>query len=110
MGGFVLRHDYAVACFLMGLVVTLLGQTACWWLVRRLHRRSIIVFAMAGLMLLALAVVCYAAVLSTLSAAHEHRLADWGNICARGVITVCHLGPICTSSTRCRLADVTATP
>ena len=36
--------------FLMGLMITFLGQLACHWLMQRLHRRSVVIFAMAALM------------------------------------------------------------
>ncbi|KAK9809348.1 hypothetical protein WJX73_008057 [Symbiochloris irregularis] len=73
--------DYAVAVFVLGLVVTLAGQTACWWLVQRLGRRSIIIFAMAGLMLMSFGFICYTGTLSTLKAVHEDTLWHFSNIC-----------------------------
>ena len=76
------RQDYATAAFLLGLVVTLVGQTVCWWLVQRLGRRSIIVFAMAGLLLMALTIITYSAGLSTLRAVRAHTLLQFSSICA----------------------------
>ena len=57
-------------------------QIACYALMRVLDRRSVIVFAMAALMLLSMIIIDYEAVLGTIAAVHEHRLWNWGSICS----------------------------
>jgi hypothetical protein len=51
-------------------------------LMRALGRRSVIVFAMAALMILSLAVTIYESVTGILSAAHGHGLWRFAHICA----------------------------
>lgn len=78
-GGIVM--DYAQALLLLGFVVTLIGQMVSTHLVKVLRRRSIIVFAMGLLMLLASIAAVYQMGLSTW-AAHEHPpMWKWGSIC-----------------------------
>ncbi|BDA43515.1 probable sulfite exporter TauE/SafE family protein 3 [Coccomyxa sp. Obi] len=73
--------DYGLATFLVGLIFTLIGQVACYWLMKALNRRSIIVIAMALLMLISMGIIYYEAVISTISAVQDHRLWDFGTIC-----------------------------
>ncbi|CAK0781249.1 hypothetical protein CVIRNUC_005324 [Coccomyxa viridis] len=73
--------DYAVLTFLVGLTFTIIGQAACYWLMRALQRRSVVIFAMALLMVISMVIIYYEAVLSVISSAKEHRLAHFGGIC-----------------------------
>lgn len=75
------RADYAVALLLLGFVVTLAGQGSTYWLMSRLQRRSIVIIAMASLMLLATAVMYYESVVTFLYALHHHTLTERGHIC-----------------------------
>ncbi|KAL0026889.1 hypothetical protein WJX77_009207 [Trebouxia sp. C0004] len=73
--------DYAVALLLLGFVVTLAGQGSTYWLMSRLQRRSIVIIAMASLMLLATAVMYYESIITFLYALHHHTLTERGHIC-----------------------------
>ena len=75
------RADYAVALLLLGFVVTLAGQGSTYWLMSRLQRRSIVIIAMASLMLLATAVMYYESIITFLYALHHHTLTERGHIC-----------------------------
>jgi len=75
------RADYAVALLLLGFVVTLAGQGSTYWLMSRLQRRSIVIIAMASLMLLATAVMYYESVITFLDALHHHTLTERGHVC-----------------------------
>ncbi len=75
------RADYAVALLLLGFVVTLAGQGSMYWLMSRLQRRSIVIIAMASLMLLATAVMYYESIITFLYALHHHTLTKRGHIC-----------------------------
>ena len=57
-------------------------QVACYMLMRALGRRSVIVFAMAALMVLSLAVTIYESVVGIEMAIHNHRLWRFGHICS----------------------------
>lgn len=48
---------------------------------KALNRRSVIVIAMALLMLISMGIIYYEAVISTISAVKDHRLWDFGTIC-----------------------------
>ena len=56
-------------------------QAACYWLMRALQRRSVVIFAMALLMVISMIIIYYEAVLSVISSVKEHRLAHFGGIC-----------------------------
>lgn len=47
-----------------------------------LRRRSVIVFAMAALMVVSMVIVYYEAIVGTIATAHEHRLWHFGRLCA----------------------------
>ena len=57
-------------------------QVACYVLMRALGRRSVIVFAMAALMVLSLAVTIYESVIGVDMAVRQHRLWRFGHICS----------------------------
>lgn len=73
--------DYAQALLLLGFVVTLAGQLVATHLVRVLKRRSVIVFAMGLLMLLASVAAVYQMGLSTAAAWQTPPMWRWGSIC-----------------------------
>ena len=73
--------DYGVAVFIVGLVATLLGQFACYRLMEILKRRSIPIFAMTGLMAMAMVGVWIQTSLSTWHAYRKGHLSDFGSIC-----------------------------
>ncbi|KAL0027362.1 hypothetical protein WJX79_004711 [Trebouxia sp. C0005] len=73
--------DYAVALLLLGFVVTLAGQGSTYWLMSRLQRRSVVIIAMASLMLLATAVMYYESIITFLNALHHHTLTERGHVC-----------------------------
>ena len=75
------RADYAVALLLLGFVVTLAGQGSTYWLMSRLQRRSVVIIAMASLMLLATAVMYYESIITFLNALHHHTLTERGHVC-----------------------------
>ena len=77
------RADYAVALLLLGFVVSLAGQGSTYWLMSRLQRRSIVIIAMASLMLLATAVMYYESIVTFLYALHHHTLTERGHICTQ---------------------------
>jgi hypothetical protein len=56
-------------------------QVACFWVMQRLNRRSIIVIAMAVLMLISSVVIYYEALESTIEAIRAHSLFNFGKIC-----------------------------
>lgn len=74
-------RDYAQALLLLGFVVTLAGQLVSTHLVKVLKRRSIIVFAMGLLMLLASVAAIYQMGLSTATAYQHPPMWKWGSIC-----------------------------
>ena len=51
-------------------------------LMRALGRRSVIIFAMAALMVLSMVVTYYEAIAGIIAAVHGHRLWRFGRICA----------------------------
>jgi hypothetical protein len=61
--------------------MTTAAQVTCYWLMRALNRRSVVVIAMALLMLISMGIIYYEAVVSTISAVQDHRLLDFGTIC-----------------------------
>ena len=67
----------------MGFVVTLAGQGSTYWLMSKLQRRSIVIIAMAGLMLLATAIMYYESLTVFLHALHTHTLSERGYICTQ---------------------------
>ena len=62
-------------------------QVACFWLMKHLNRRSVIVIAMALLMLISMVIIYYEAVASTLDSIRDRRLFDFGDICAGALST-----------------------
>ena len=48
---------------------------------RALQRRSVVIFAMALLMVISMIIIYYEAVLSVIGSVKEHRLAHFGGIC-----------------------------
>lgn len=74
-------HDYAQALLLLGFVVTMMGQLVATHLVRVLRRRSIIIFAMGLLMLLASVAATYQMGASTVAAWQHPPMWVWGSIC-----------------------------
>jgi uncharacterized membrane protein YfcA len=81
--GFVQR-DYALALLVTAFVVTWAGQLASQRLVKALGRRSIIVFVMAGMMMVAAVVAVLQSAFATRAAVREGDLWDWGSVCSRG--------------------------
>ena len=77
------RIDYSLAVLILGFVVTLVGQGSTYWLMSKLHRRSVVIIAMAALMLLATVTMYYEGTVTFLSALHEHRLSERGHICTQ---------------------------
>ncbi|KAK9864853.1 hypothetical protein WJX84_005030 [Apatococcus fuscideae] len=75
--------DYGVAVFTVGLVSTLFGQFACYRLMQILKRRSIPIFAMTGLMAMAMVGVWVQTSISTWDAARSGHILDTGTICGR---------------------------
>jgi hypothetical protein len=73
--------DYAQALLALGFCVTLLGQLVAATLVRVLARRSIIVFTMAALMLLATLAAAGQMAVATADAARHPPMWRWGAIC-----------------------------
>ncbi|EIE22493.1 hypothetical protein COCSUDRAFT_47913 [Coccomyxa subellipsoidea C-169] len=73
--------DYGLATFLVGLIFTMVGQVTCYWLMKALDRRSVVVIAMALLMVISMVIIYYEAVVSTIAAVQDHRLLDFGTIC-----------------------------
>lgn len=76
------RAEYAISVFVLGFLVTLAGQGSIYWLMSRLQRRSIVIIAMAGLMLLATVMMYYKSIVSFLWALHHHTLTKRGYICS----------------------------
>ena len=58
------------------------AQVACFWLMRHLNRRSVVIIAMALLMLISMVVIYYEAAESTIGSIQDHKLFDFGDICA----------------------------
>lgn len=74
--------DYAVALLLLGFVVTLLGQLCTMKLVKALGRRSVIIFAMSLLMLLATGAASYQTYVAVDAVSSEgQRWWNWGSVC-----------------------------
>jgi hypothetical protein len=79
-GGIVV--DYALALLAVGFVITLLGQLVTIRLVKALGRRSIIIFMMGSLMVLASVAAGYQSVVSVAAALHDPRgMWAWGSVC-----------------------------
>ncbi|WIA12168.1 hypothetical protein OEZ85_012240 [Tetradesmus obliquus] len=75
-------HDYALALLAVGFVITLLGQLVTIRLVKALGRRSVIIFMMGGLMVLASGAAGYQSVVSVAAALHDPRgMWAWGSVC-----------------------------
>ena len=49
---------------------------------RLLNRRSVIIIAMAALMLVSMVIIYYEAIESTIGSIQDHKLWTWGAICA----------------------------
>jgi len=81
--GFVQR-DYAGALLLVAFACTGAGQVASQRLVRALGRRSVIVMAMAAMMLAAAAVAVLQGAFAMRAAVRAGALWQWGSICSRG--------------------------
>ena len=64
-------------------MVTLAGQGSTYWLMSKLQRRSIVIIAMASLMVLATTVMYYESIATFLDALHHHTLTQRGYICTR---------------------------
>ena len=75
------RYDYGVALFGIGLVATFVGQTGAHALMRHMQRRSVIIGAMASLMLLSTVVMYGEAAARIHAALHEQALWKFGDIC-----------------------------
>jgi uncharacterized membrane protein YfcA len=78
---YVTRPDYALALFGTAFVCTAAGQVCSQKLVKALGRRSVIVFAMAAMMVAAALVAVVQSAFATRAAVAQHRLWDWGSIC-----------------------------
>lgn len=74
-------RDYAQALLLLGFFVTLVGQLFATHLVKVLKRRSIIIFAMGSLMLLASVAAVLQMGRSTVVAYQHPPMWKWGTIC-----------------------------
>lgn len=77
------RVDYSLCLLILGFVVTLAGQGSTYCLMGRLQRRSIVIIAMALLMLLAALTMYYESIVVFLDALHQHRLLERGHICTQ---------------------------
>lgn len=77
------RVDYSLALLALGFVVTLVGQGSTYWLMGKLQRRSVVIIAMASLMLLATVTMYYESTVTFLDALHEHTLSERGHICTQ---------------------------
>lgn len=73
--------DYGLALACVGFGVTLAGQLAMHRLMKTLKRRSVIVFAMAAMLVLSAAAVGAQAFYAVFEAARGHTLGLWGHIC-----------------------------
>lgn len=78
-----LPTDYAAALLCLGFCCGISGQLACNRLVRMLQRRSVIVFAMAALMVLATAAGSWQAATAVRGAAADGSMWHWGSVCMR---------------------------
>jgi len=76
------RYDYGIALFVIGLVATFVGQTGAHALMKRMQRRSVIVYCMASLMLLSTVVMYGEAAARIHAALHEESLWQFGDICS----------------------------
>lgn len=75
-----LPPDYAAALLALGFAVTLAGQACSLALVRALGRRSVIVFAMAALLVMATSAAAVSAA-AALAAARPRGLMVYGSVC-----------------------------
>jgi uncharacterized membrane protein YfcA len=76
--------DYALALLVLGFSVTLLGQLMTTRVVKALGRRSVIIFMMSTLMVVASCAAGYQSVLSVMKAVGPGgELWAWGSICNR---------------------------
>lgn len=75
------QQDYAAALLVTAFLFTALGQIASQRLVAALGRRSVIVFAMAGMMIAAAIVAIAQSFFATRAAVAGDWLWDWGSIC-----------------------------
>jgi uncharacterized membrane protein YfcA len=77
--------DYAVPLMVIGFLATLAGQLATSWLVRVVGRRSLIIFVMTALLVIASAVMVYQSGSQVASvarqAAEAAKLTGFGSIC-----------------------------
>ena len=75
------RWDYGSALFLVGLLATLAGQLMTHWLMRALRRQSVIIFAMACLMVIACVTMYYESFILLRHAMQEKSFLEHGRIC-----------------------------
>jgi hypothetical protein len=74
--------DYALALLAVGFVITLLGQLFTIRLVKALGRRSVIIFMMGSLMVLATVAAGYQSVVAVGAALQDPRgMWLWGSVC-----------------------------
>lgn len=75
-------HDYALALLGVGFLVTLLGQLCTIRLVKALGRRSVIIFMMATLMVLATVAASYQSAVAVEAAWRGPQgMWTWGSVC-----------------------------
>jgi uncharacterized membrane protein YfcA len=79
-----LQRDYATALLAVAFCVTAGGQVASQWLVHALGRRSVIVFLMAAMMVVAAVVAGVQSAFAVRAAVRDHDLWEWGSICSLG--------------------------
>jgi uncharacterized membrane protein YfcA len=75
-----LVHDYAIPCFMLGIVATCVGQSAVAMVMRKCQRNSLIAFSIGSVVLLSAILMTAQSVLSMRSGATPHG----GDICSSG--------------------------
>jgi hypothetical protein len=79
-----LQIDYAIPLWVMGFLVTLMGQCGTSYLVKLLKRKSIIIFMMGSLMGVSMVAALYQAeVNGSWALAHPDEAWQGGTICAK---------------------------
>lgn len=72
--------DYAVVCFVIGFLATLVGQIGLFYLMRKYKRNSYIAFSIGGVVLLSAFLMTIQSLVSMAEGVHHHS----GGICGKG--------------------------
>jgi len=77
-----LVYDYAVFCFVLGLIATYIGQKALTYLLNKSQRKSYIAFLIGGVVLISALLMTIQSVISMAEAQGDKGMVEGGGICS----------------------------